>query len=298
MNAKERRKAERAAKQEAYEVSKTTAAATSKIGSKTTAADAVGEVAVAAPVAAPASHGGGGAGSSGGGGGSSTGGDGSTGGGPEASAALEVANAATASSGSLFDGVPSDAPLPKLIVFDLDATLWEPELYQLRHLEGYQKCGKPGPVANTDVSLTEGGRAVLEALATDERFVASGCKLAVASRNTKGPWAEQLLKDFEIQSKSLDERIMFKEIYQGEKTKHFSELKTKSGIEYNDMIFFDDALNGKFGNCEKVAALGVLSCHTPDGLTVELFKLTLNTYAKLRAEGGDLAQVVKLRDSE
>jgi len=228
MNAKERRKAERAAKQEAYEVSKTTAAATSKIGSKTTAADAVGEVAVAAPVAAPASHGGGGAGSSGGGGGSSTGGDGSTGGGPEASAALEVANAATASSGSLFDGVPSDAPLPKLIVFDLDATLWEPELYQLRHLEGYQKCGKPGPVANTDVSLTEGGRAVLEALATDERFVASGCKLAVASRNTKGPWAEQLLKDFEIQSKSLDERIMFKEIYQ-----------VRSGI-WNMLVVYHD----------------------------------------------------------
>ena len=275
MNAKERRKAERAAKQEAYEVSKTTAT-TSKVGSKTTAADAVGKVAVAAPVAAPASHGGGGGGSSGGGGGSTSGGDGSTGGGPAASAALEVANATTASSGSLFDGVPSDAPLPKLIVFDLDATLWyvvpfatscvvslaiadvdavaaadampttanapaaitsirsdhgnfdhspsitlasltltrEPELYQLRHLEGYQKCGKPGPVANTDVSLTEGGRAVLEALATNERFVASGCKLAVASRNTKGPWAEQLLKDFEIQGKSLDERIMFKEIYQ------------------------------------------------------------------------------------
>ena len=288
MNAKERRKAERAAKQEAYEVSKTTAT-TSKIGSKTTAADAVGEVAVAAPVAAPASHGGGGAGSSGGGGGSSTGGDGSTGGGPAASAAPEVANAATASSGSLFDGVPSDAPLPKLIVFDLDATLWyvvpfatscvvsfaiadadavaaadampttanapaanttirsdhgnfhrpsitlasltltrEPELYQLRHLEGYQKCGKPGPVANTDVSLTEGGRAVLEALATDERFVASGCKLAVASRNTKGPWAEQLLKDFEIQSKSLDERIMFKEIYQ-----------VRSGI-WNMLVVYHD----------------------------------------------------------
>ena len=110
----------------------------------------------------------------------------------------------------------------------------------------------------------------------------------------------------------------------GDKTKHFSELKTKSGIEYNDMVFFDDALSGKvrsgarregaagagatihattnappylpqFGNCEKVAALGVLACHTPkpDGLTVELFKLTLNTYARLRAEGGSLAQVVQ-----
>ena len=274
MNAKERRKAERAAKQEAYEGSKTTAT-TSKVDSKSSAADAVGEASSPSevPVAPPASNGGSGGGSGGGvGGGSGGGGGGSSGGGP--AAAAEAANAAAASSGSLFDGVPANAPLPKLIVFDLDATLWyvvpiaipyaaspfaiaaadpvaaaasmstmrprsnchifkratsryhsppvtlasltlarEPELYTLRSLEGYQKCGKPGPIANTDVNLTEGGKAVLEALATDERFAASGCKLAVASRNTKGPWAEQLLKDFEIQGKSLDERIMFKEIY-------------------------------------------------------------------------------------
>ncbi len=36
------------------------------------------------------------------------------------------------------DALPASAVLPSLVVLDLDATLWTPELYQLRKLPGYR----------------------------------------------------------------------------------------------------------------------------------------------------------------
>eukprot|EP00956_Cyclotella_meneghiniana_P043253 scaffold260322_cov83-Cyclotella_meneghiniana.AAC.1 len=35
------------------------------------------------------------------------------------------------------------------------------------------------------------------------------------------------------------------------------------------MLFFDDARDGKYGNCEPVSSLGVLSVHTPNGIYEE-----------------------------
>eukprot|EP00959_Pyramimonas_sp_CCMP1952_P019871 419704-Pyramimonas_sp.AAC.1 len=43
------------------------------------------------------------------------------------------------------------------------------------------------------------------------------------------------------------------EIQKGSKIEHFKRLRRNSGIEYNEMLFFDDALGGKYGNCEPVA---------------------------------------------
>eukprot|EP00961_Rhodomonas_salina_P098145 1320921-Rhodomonas_salina.2 len=66
--------------------------------------------------------------------------------------------------------------MPSLVVFDLDATLWTPELYQLRKLPGYKDASDavlfhhrghdydtghtegPGPVANKDVKLFDGAK--------------------------------------------------------------------------------------------------------------------------------------------
>ena len=51
---------------------------------------------------------------------------------------------------------------PKLIVFDLDQTIWTPELYKLRRLPNYASAGPPGPIADQDVKLYAGARAALE----------------------------------------------------------------------------------------------------------------------------------------
>ena len=54
-----------------------------------------------------------------------------------------------------------------------------------------------------------------------------------------------------------------------------------SGIPYEEMLFFDDARGGKFGNCEEVSSLGVLSYHCPDGLTQELWAAGVTAYSSM-----------------
>ena len=52
----------------------------------------------------------------------------------------------------------------------------------------------------------------------------------------------------------------------GDKKQHFQKLHEASGIAYRDMIFFDDARDGRYGNCVPVSYLGVLCVHCPRGL--------------------------------
>jgi cold shock CspA family protein len=69
------------------------------------------------------------------------------------------------------------------------------------------------------------------------------------------------------------------EIYQGDKNKHFQNIQEASGFKFEDMLFFDDARDGKFGNCEPVSGMGVLSVHCPNGLhDVGVFTNGLDKY--------------------
>ena len=159
--------------------------------------------------------------------------------------------------------------LPKLIVFDLDATLWTPELYTLRRLAR----AKETPKAGVDVKLFPDVLPTLTEFANSNPEV----KLAVASRTDKGAWARDLLKQFSI---PVDDRLI--EIYTGTKTQHFSALAEKTKLPFSSMLFFDDARDGKFGNCEHVANMGVLSayCPKPHGLTKAVFDNALDRYSK------------------
>ena len=74
----------------------------------------------------------------------------------------------------------SDAQLPRLVVFDLDHTLWTPELYTLRHLPGYDDASPPFPVAGEDVWLIDGAEAYRAHARRWQTCVAT------ASRNKKG----------------------------------------------------------------------------------------------------------------
>ncbi len=179
---------------------------------------------------------------------------------------------------------------PKLIVFDLDATLWTPELYKLRRLPNYASAGPPGPMADQDVKLYAGARAALEELATDDAWADTA--LACASRTNKGPWARQLLRDFTVAGRSLDDLLEYKEIFTGDKVAHFNNLHQKSEIDFGDMLFFDDARDGKYGNCAKVAAMGVCSAHCPDGITTEVWKHALAEFSRLKEAGAAMGTVV------
>ena len=199
----------------------------------------------------------------------------------------------------------SDARLPSLIVFDLDHTLWTPELYKLRSLKGYADASGPGPIAGKDVRLFKDAEAILTELATEMSLRDDGggggggrwsaTQLAVASRTNKGAWARKLLGQFSVsvvggassssssstgngvtdsggdggdggsgevassrtRKVTLDELLPHKQIVVGSKEQHFNALRRDTGVEFGDMLFFDDARDGKFGNCERVAKVSL-----------------------------------------
>ena len=128
--------------------------------------------------------------------------------------------------------------LPSLIVFDLDNTLWTPELYQLLKLQSSNQY----PVAHKDVKLYPAVKTIIEQIRNEQY---SDVKFAIASRTKSVDWAHDLLNQFEL--RELFDHI---EIFPGDKLQHFSNIKHASGIDYKDMLFFDDNRDGKYGNCE------------------------------------------------
>lgn len=160
---------------------------------------------------------------------------------------------------------------PKLVVFDLDNTMWTPELYQLRKLQRNNQF----PVANRDVKLYP----AIEKILAEK----NNTKFAIASRTKSVEWAHDLLDQFGI--KELFDYI---EIFPGDKKRHFANLKKDSGIDYEDMLFFDDNRDGRFGNCVPVSSLGVLSVHCPNGIYEEsIWTTALEKYGEWAStEGG------------
>ena len=172
--------------------------------------------------------------------------------------------------------------VPKLIVFDLDNTLWTPELYQLRKLERQNVL----PKAGLDVSLFPGAHSVLESIRANDGGRWSGVKLAVASRTKSVEWAHHLLKEFGIR-----DLFDYVEIFPGNKDRHFANLQSNSGIPYGDMLFLDDARDGRYGNCVPVSRLGVLSAHCPDGLRDEgVFETAMERYAEWNGRPGTVVE--------
>ena len=99
--------------------------------------------------------------------------------------------------------LPAGSKLPRLVVFDLDNTLWLPELYQHN-----RRHNGRAPVAGVDVNLLPGAVSALHELNSCELW--QGCQIAVASRTNQGDWARALLREFRApgdESRSLAQTI-------------------------------------------------------------------------------------------
>ncbi|XP_055521426.1 magnesium-dependent phosphatase 1 isoform X1 [Leucoraja erinacea] len=140
---------------------------------------------------------------------------------------------------------------PKLVVFDLGRARW-------------RTARAAGCACNREVG------AVMERLRQD------GILIAVASRTGEVEGANQLLHLFK-----LDQLLCQREIYTGSKVTHFRRLKDGTGLQYNQMIFFDDEER----NILEVGKLGVLSVLVPRGMTVKLLDDGLAEFSR-RAAGG------------
>eukprot|EP00607_Mallomonas_marina_P000595 CAMPEP_0182428684 /NCGR_PEP_ID=MMETSP1167-20130531/23208_1 /TAXON_ID=2988 /ORGANISM="Mallomonas Sp, Strain CCMP3275" /LENGTH=175 /DNA_ID=CAMNT_0024611713 /DNA_START=62 /DNA_END=589 /DNA_ORIENTATION=+ len=154
---------------------------------------------------------------------------------------------------------------PRLVVFDLDYTLWRPELYMMSG-SPYRKDaqGRILDRRGTEISLFPG----VEDILREVKSWGSSTQLGVASRTDEVKWAAEVLDLMTLDGVPLSNLFDYKEIYPTSKTRHFRKLQKDSGIPYSEMIFFDDWDL----NCDEVSQLGVMCIHCPSGLNIRAWK--------------------------
>ncbi|MEE2935910.1 MAG: magnesium-dependent phosphatase-1 [Planctomycetota bacterium] len=163
--------------------------------------------------------------------------------------------------------------LPKLIVFDLDFTLWD--------------CGgtwcdclaPPFTVRNHRI-WDRGDRQIRlynDVSSILDQCDTNGTPMALASRTEQPPWARELLDLL-----GLSQRFVHAEIYPSSKLMHFAEIQKASGIEFAEMLFFDDEMR----NIREVSNLGVTSILVKEGITRQLFDDALRKHAAHRQRCG------------
>lgn len=162
--------------------------------------------------------------------------------------------------------IPTDE-VPRLIVFDLDFTLWD--------CGGvWVDCAAYPFRRQSDGSIVDGNNRLLrfyeevpDILGEIEEM---GCETALASRTSQPLWAGELL---ELLGKA--DHFSYEEIYPGSKVAHFESLKNRTGCEWSEMLFFDDEPR----NIEEVGSLGVSCVEVRGGMSLRLFHEGLVLFA-------------------
>lgn len=156
--------------------------------------------------------------------------------------------------------------LPRLIVFDLDFTLWD--------------CGGTWCDCLSPPFARDGQRIVDRTqrhvrLYEDVPEIFAHCDrqqipIAAASRTEQPKWARELLELLEV-----SDRFAFAEIYPASKLRHFAALQKDSGLAYEEMLFFDDEMR----NIREVSELGVSCIFVPEGIHARLFQESLASFS-------------------
>lgn len=179
----------------------------------------------------------------------------------------------------------ADGSIPKLIAFDLDGTIWSPDMYILWgggapfHPIG-DGTKKLRDVAGKTVELLGISGSILHTLKYDPRWSNTIC--ALASTTDEPNWAKECLEKFVTSpgKEPLISCVHAPHIYKANKQTHFRNMKKDyPHIEFSEMIFFDNEM----GNINSVSRLGVNCVYCPEGLTEDIWLEALSNYARLKS---------------
>jgi magnesium-dependent phosphatase 1 len=145
-------------------------------------------------------------------------------------------------------------------------------------------CSSGGPFRRDpkDRDAGYGHRGDRIALFPDSRTIldglnAVGCAVAAASRTTAPDDARDLLATLDLVTSFAGDDHM--QIYPSGKRRHFAALRKASGVDYGDMIFFDD----ERGNIRDVSAIGVTCVYVDnEGMTIDLLREGIAAFRKNR----------------
>ncbi|OMO85246.1 Magnesium-dependent phosphatase-1, eukaryotic/arcaheal type [Corchorus capsularis] len=143
--------------------------------------------------------------------------------------------------------------LPRLVVFDLDYTLWP----------FYCECRSKREMP----SLYPHAKGILSALKE------KGVDLAIASRSPTADIANTFLDKLNIKS-----MFVTKEIFSSwtHKTDHFQRIHSRTGIPFNSMLFFDDENR----NIQAVSKMGVTSIYVGNGVNLGALRQGLTEFTE------------------
>lgn len=146
-----------------------------------------------------------------------------------------------------------------LFVFDLDFTLWDAGGTWCDHLHP--------PFRRTNGTVLDSHGSHIQ-LYPDVPEILHYCHqqnfiLALASRTFEPDWARELLELLHIRH-----LFDYEEIFPASKIQHFQNLQQLTGLQYNNMLFFDDEKR----NVDDVRRLGVNTVYVRDGLMWGDFK--------------------------
>lgn len=158
-------------------------------------------------------------------------------------------------------------PFPKLVVFDLDFTLWDCGGLWIDCTQPPFRVDEEGRVRDQRDRVF---RLYPEVMSILDELESEGCLLALASRTEQPSWAREALDLMGIR-----QRFQFEEIYPGSKVRHFDSLRNASGSAYGEMLFFDD----EDRNIIEVGALGVTAIHVGNGMNRGLLDRGLKAWS-------------------
>ncbi|WAR12134.1 MGDP1-like protein [Mya arenaria] len=143
---------------------------------------------------------------------------------------------------------------PKMVVFDLDYTLWP--FWVDTHVDPPFQKRKSGEIVDRHGRVVKPFRDVPKVLA---KLKQDGYIIAVASRTACTQEANSLCALFD-----WDQYFSYKEIYPGCKITHFNKFKKNSGIDFEDMLFFDD----EYRNIRDLSKVGVTCYYIDENIGV------------------------------